>query len=170
MGEAGISQNISGTIDSLKVYIMDNPNDTGAKQLLANCYAIVNTRALIGEWEVRLLDSFIEKGNPTSQDKGAKGYIEQNFKNQIAIAKQSSSFKEHDYSTPFGSEVQSFDSDFQRFENALIEYQTSKQNKEFMYQNFDESKGEEAIFAMHEHLASHIVLKEHKLRYQEEQN
>ena len=51
---------------NLKSYINQNPNDTGAQKILNQYYAIVNTRALIGEWEVRLLDSFLERGNPSS--------------------------------------------------------------------------------------------------------
>lgn len=155
---------------NLKSYINQNPNDTGAQKILNQYYAIVNTRALIGEWEVRLLDSFLERGNPSSQDKGAKQCIEQNFKNQLVVAKQSTNFKDHDYSTPFGSEVQSFESEYNRFENALNEYQQAKREKEFLYSHANEEKGEEFILSIHEHLASHIVLKEHKLRYQEEQN
>lgn len=66
VGEKGISSCIKYTIMNLKSYINQNPNDTGAQKILNQYYAIVNTRALIGEWEVRLLDSFLERGNPSS--------------------------------------------------------------------------------------------------------
>lgn len=69
---------ISSNIDTLKDYIKSNPSDTGATALLDQYFGIVNTRALIGEWEVKLLDVFLERGNATSQDFSAKSCIHQN--------------------------------------------------------------------------------------------
>jgi hypothetical protein len=52
----------------------------------------------------------------------------------------------------------------------LSEFEAAKKEKDTLYSAPDEEKGKEFLSGMYEHLAAHIVLKEHKLRYQEEQN
>lgn len=114
---------------------------------------------------MRLIEVYNSLATPTLNDFEVHSEVKCNHSNQVKFSKTFKSYKPNDFSGELNAKVIAFESEFAKLEQALVNYRAKKDAKETLYSNVDESTKKKFKRDLSEHLAYHIVLKDHKLRY-----